>query len=278
VALCEQPTPATLYMLATCLVSWLLFLLLPKLPIDEWLSWVLWGVPTLTTAIAAYRLHGRAERGRLARVVVTRPVEPVRADMSTPYRGRLRRLARKVAPPVSGSLAALVALLSFGLIAGVVPTVLTLPRWIEWQIVVAGWWLVWAGIFSALLYRGWRVASDMPPMSQLKEPPSLPSMARGCSDPGCSDPEGCVAALVMLVAFAIAFSLAWLLVEMVVPFVFAGAYWIVVRALARVANDTHACEGKLGVALLWGGVWALLYTAPIALLIMAGHWLMHRGM
>jgi hypothetical protein len=168
--------------------------------------------------------------------------------------------------------------LSFGLIAGVVPTVLTLPRWIEWQIVVAGWWLVWAGIFSALLYRGWRVASDMPPMSQLKEPPSLPSMARGCSDPGCSDPEGCVAALVMLVAFAIAFALAWLLVELVVPFVFAGAYWIVVRALARVANDTHACEGKLGAALLWGGVWALLYTAPIALLIMAGHWLLHRGM
>jgi hypothetical protein len=61
---------------------------------------------------------------------------------------------------------------------------------------------------------------------------------------------------------------------LVVPFLFAGAYWIIVRALARVANDNHDCEGRLGGAIVWGGVWALLYTVPIALLIMAGHLLL----
>jgi hypothetical protein len=41
--------------------------------------------------------------------------------------------------------------------------------------------------------------------------------------------------------------------------------------LARVANDFHGCTGNLLRSLRWGAVWATLYTAPLALLVLAGH-------
>jgi hypothetical protein len=42
--------------------------------------------------------------------------------------------------------------------------------------------------------------------------------------------------------------------------------------LARVANDRHGCEGDVPRALAWGGLWAAVYTAPIAGVV----WVLHR--
>lgn len=275
VRLLEQPTPVVLNVAASTLVIGLTFVIARKL-LGEPGQWFATGGVAVVTLIAALKLHGRAERSRLAHRIVERPAAPAAANLQSPYRGRLRRLARSVAPPVSGTMAALVASMLLGLIAGVVPTTLELPRWIEWQIVMAGWWLVWAGAFSTLLYRGWRIARDMPDLRRGKSDDSKWSFGRLDFTDGCTDPEGCMMAFAGLFIFLVALVLTWVLVELIVPVLFAAAYWFIMRALTRVANDRHDCEGKLVKSLSWGGAWALLYTAPLALLIWIGHLMLAR--
>jgi hypothetical protein len=84
---------------------------------------------------------------------------------------------------------------------------------------------------------------------------------------GCSDPEG----FAIIVGVIIAVLLGWLLVELVIPAVLVGCYVVLVAALRRVANDRHDCEGNLPRALLWGALWASVYTLPLAGLV----WLVH---
>ena len=169
----------------------------------------------------------------------------------------------------------LVTVMLMALIAGTVPTVLTLPRWIEWELVMGGWWLVWTGIFSVLLFRGWRVADDLPDLSKGKNDSSgsgkgILEGLGSLGDPGCVDPEGCAVAILFLIALGVALLLSWLLVELVLPVVIAAAYWLMLRALSRVANDHHDCEGHLGRAVGWAALWALVYTAPLAVVIAIG--------
>jgi hypothetical protein len=271
VALLEQPTTVVLNVAASTLAVGLMFLLTRRLP--DGIDWAVSVVGVLIMGVVAYKLHRRAENGRLARKVTTRPETPPSADLQSPYRGRLRRVARVVAPPVSGSMAALVAAMLFALVAGVVPTVLFLPVWVEWEIVVVGWWLVWGSAFTVLLYRGWRIAKDM---SELRKGDSSDSTfgwgnLADIGDSGCTDPEGCLVTLAGLLLLVVAVALAWVLIELVVPVLFAGAYWFIIRALTHVANDGHDCQGKLAKSMLWGGLWALLYTLPVAGLIWIGH-------
>ncbi|HHH31346.1 MAG TPA: hypothetical protein ENK57_23780 [Polyangiaceae bacterium] len=232
------------------------------------------GVAALAIGVTTYKLHGRAERARGARTIVPRRAAPPEVQPQSPYRGRLRRLARVIAPPLSGQMTVLVTIMLMALVAGTVPTLLTLPRWVEWELVMGGWWLVWTGIFTVLLFRGWRIADDMP---DLRRGGSSSGSGRGLLDglgelgaPGCVDPEGCVVAILFLLALAVALLLAWVLVELVLPVVIAAAYWLMVRALARVANDHHECEGHFGRAMGWASLWALTYTAPLALVIAIG--------
>src|SRR5438876_8394940 len=46
------------------------------------------------------------------------------------------------------------------LIALLIPAVLRLPLWIDFEIVLAGWWLVWLIVLARLLYSGQRITAD----------------------------------------------------------------------------------------------------------------------
>lgn len=283
VDLLKRPTPVIVYVLASLLATAVVGLLLRKLPFDWQILLGAWGVAAATAIIAAVRLYRRAEAGRASYEVTLRPEELTQGRLATPYRGRLRRLGRTLAPPVSGSMAALIGIMLFTLIAAVVPAALKLPRWLEWELVISAWWLIWATAFTVLLYRGWRVASDAPrlmrPLEGSSKGGSSSSWLSGIGDVGCGgDIEGCLVALAVIVALAIAFALAWVLVELVVPALFLAGYWFIVRSLSRVANDHHDCEGKLARSTLWGALWAALYTVPIAGFIALGHFILQSTM
>lgn len=281
IALLERPTPWILYVAGAVLsfggvVAGVLALGRREelFEVHE-LVWAVLVVAALVSGITAYKLHGRADRARAARAITTRAEAPPEVQRQSAYRGRLRRLARVIAPPLSGQMTVLITVMLMALIAGAIPTLLTLPRWVEWELVMGGWWLVWTGIFTVLLFRGWRIADDMPDLRKGKSPSSgsgksLLDGIGDLGDPGCADPEGCAVAILFLVALAVALMLAWVLVELVLPVVIAAAYWLMVRALTRVANDHHDCEGHFGRAVGWAALWALAYTAPLALVIAIG--------
>ena len=46
--------------------------------------------------------------------------------------------------------------------------------------------------------------------------------------------------------------------------------------LAKVANDDHGCEGSMLRSAGWGGLWATVYIAPLAVLMWLVH-LLHRA-
>jgi len=240
----------------------------------EELIWLLLGTGALAIGVTAYKLHGRAERSRAAQTITPRDRAAPRAHPQSPYRGRLRRLTRTIAPPLSGQMTVLVTVMLMTLVAGVVPRILALPRWLEWELVIGGWWGIWTAIFAVLLFRGWRIADDMPDLRKGRsESTGGGSWLDGIGslgDPGCADPEGCVVAILFLVALAIAMLVAWVVVEFVVPVVIAAAYWLIVRALTRVANDHHDCEAHFGRSLGWAALWALIYTAPLAAVVAIG--------
>ena len=60
-------------------------------------------------------------------------------------------------------------------------------------------------------------------------------------------------------------------VELALPLVFFLMYGLFMRAIGRVANDRHGCEGALARSAGWGLGWATLYVAPIAALTWALH-------
>lgn len=277
VGLLRRPTPAVLYVAISLLSLGVIYAVARHFTRGsvyalEIVGGTL-GVGAFTVAVSAYRIRKRAEASRASRSIVARGSRPTQAHRQTAYRGRLRGLTRQVAPPVSGAMTALLTVMLLGLVAGTLPHLVALPRWIEWQIVMAGWWTVWTASFAVLLYRGWRIADDMPDLRRGRSSDSRWKLADhvGISDPGCSDPEGCLVGLAFLLALVLALALAWVLVEMVLPAVLLAGYWLISRAIIRVANDRHDCEGHLGRALGWGAFWALLYTAPLAVVVAVGH-------
>jgi hypothetical protein len=162
---------------------------------------------------------------------------------------------------------------------------LTLPRWIDAEIVLSLWWLIWVIGFAFLLYAGQRVTDD----HTLGQPRNwLAGM--GLSSSGRSAPssdswpwwywidiptfevgEGCAVVLGVILAVIVAFFGLWLMVEIVIPVVAFLAYFLIRGLLARVANDRHHCEGHLLRAVAWGAIWATVYTAPLALLVWFAH-------
>ena len=65
-----------------------------------------------------------------------------------------------------------------------------------------------------------------------------------------------------LPGLAAAFGAAWVAVELAMPVVFLVMYWAFMRAIGRVANDWHDCEGSLGKSLGWGALWARSTWCP----------------
>ena len=283
VQLLDEPVSWLAYVASAVLGISLLWLGLAR--VDQMV--VRWGafvVLALAMLIAAWRLHGRAKSRRAAFSVKERTpdAEPPRAEAPPGYRqGRAPLRVRRLAPPVSGALTAMIVGSTMALAAVVVPSLLQLPRWLEFEVVIAAWWAVWAACFSVLLYRGWRVARDVKSIKgRGRGQPSYSTSSSSRTSKwdwldafsGGFDLEGCG----VIIALAIAIGLAFLVAELLVPMLLIGAYWLIVRGLATVANDTHRCEGNLGRALLWGVLWSAGYTLPLAGLVFLAHWIL-RG-
>lgn len=192
-----------------------------------------------------------------------------------PYRSS--RIRRAPAELVSGRATALLLL---GICAGTalaLPFSMKLPRWIEWEAVFGIWALALCGTLTTLLYRGWRVADDhrFVIMARDEGPAAPPKDSLGWNWKedaiSVADPEGCLGALAVAVVMLLSFVAAWLFVELVFPLIFFAAYWLVMKAIARVANDRHGCEHDLPKALLWGALWTVTYLGPIAAVVALVH-------
>jgi hypothetical protein len=265
------------------LVLVLLALIVPTLALDASARWGIGGGGTLLTIMATARFYRRADRKRLTHEIRAR--EKTRSEDeargSAPYRGgpRLRGIARRMAPPISGMMATLVVGSALALTAAVVPVVLHLPRWLEAEAVLVLWWAIWTSVFTALLCRGRRIARDVGDVREEPEPElgrekrwhdwlDWPDHAFTDSD---LDAEGCLAALAITLACVVIYGAAFIAAELVAPLLLLVFYSLLLHALTRVANDRHECEGNLMRASAWGAAWALLYTAPIAALVWLAH-------
>ena len=275
VAVLDEPVSWLAYVAGTVLATSLLWIGSVRLPSPA--RWIALLIAVLAVLIAAWRLHSRAASRRAGfRVVERKPdAEPPRAGPTGYRQGRAPIRARRVAPPVSGSLTALIVGSMMALSAVAFPSMLQLPRWLELEIVVALWWGVWTLTFVILLYRGWRVARDLKSIKGVAAPKAkkkgfFKSTNWGDAFSAGVDLDGCL----VLLALALAVGAAFLLAELLLPMLLIGAYWLIVRGLTTVANDAHECEGNLGRALLWGTLWSTAYTLPLAGLVWAGHWIL----
>lgn len=191
-----------------------------------------------------------------------------------------RRLAKTVQlPMLSGKASALILVACFVLTAVLIPMALKLDRWIEYEIVLAVWWLLWAVMLTAILYKRKRVSHDY----QWREPRkwfNIKDLTNwyGGMDPGpitlpADDVVGtaCLVILVLLILAPALICLAWVVIEVALPAVAFVMYLVVRGMLARVANDWHGCQGNLLKAAFWGTLWATVYTLPLALVVWAVH-------
>jgi hypothetical protein len=81
---------------------------------------------------------------------------------------------------------------------------------------------------------------------------------------------GDVEGILVVLGVLLAIGLGWAIVELLAPVLLICAYVVIVAALRRVANDRHGCEANLGRSILWGALWATLYTLPLAAIVAVG--------
>jgi hypothetical protein len=197
---------------------------------------------------------------------------------------RIRRPGAPVRLPlVSGKASASAVVLAFCCLLAVV-LILPLARgvqpWIRFEIILGLWWLVWVIALTTRLYSGARITDDHTLGKPRNWFAGLGKVSTGGEPTGCSPwvwllpdaGEGCaIAAGVILAVAAVLLSL-WLLIEVVIPVLAFIAYFLIRGMLAHVVNDVHGCKGNnLLRAVLWGSLWATLYTAPLALIIWLAH-------
>jgi hypothetical protein len=188
-----------------------------------------------------------------------------------------RRLITSLGPRLSARATALTVLGSMVLTAVSFPGLLGLPRWLEFELVLAVWWLLSAPALTLLLYRGFHIEDDhffhAPGSSGLSGLRKLDGCdAAGCDFPGCDD--GLVLVLVplaALLALVLVVAVAWMVVEVVLPAAFLVFYLGTLAGLQRVARDRHDCRGSLARSLSWGALWATACIAPLASVL----WLLH---
>jgi hypothetical protein len=200
------------------------------------------------------------------------------------------RLAR-----LSGKATASWLIFFFLLIALLIPGVIRLPLWLDFEIVLAVWWVVWLAVLTRLLYTGQRVAAD----HQLGAPRNWFSTTTPAPNPkkdrldirkpnssqtgwggwgnigfGVGDAEGCFYVLAFIVAVIVLVALIWFLVEIAIPVLFFLLYLVVRGMLAHVINDRHRCRGSIGRAVTWGLVWSTFYTVPLTGVVWFVHYIL----
>lgn len=201
---------------------------------------------------------------------------------SDPPRITMARSQRSV---LSGKWMVAILFLSLGIASTLVPIAAHLPRWVEFEMVIGIWWVIWAIALTAILYSAVGVADDMAVPSKLGGRLSAVGEAGGClPDAGCigADLTGsCGEAIGGFVIIVLLLAAAWLLIELVIPALAFLIYFAIRGMLARAVNDRQECCGKPLRSLGWGIVWATAYTAPVALVVLFVHKVyvhMHPGM
>jgi hypothetical protein len=255
---------------------------------------VFWSLYIAGTAVLASFFGTRKRRDQ------SRTIRDRNALSSAPpaHEGAQRRLLKLtrapllMASPVSGVWTSGILIACMIVVGVALPGILHLPRWVEVEIVLGAWWLLWAMCLTVLLYRGWRISNDhllaKPSVPWDRDENALAPSRRdrdGCGCDGCDPTAGCSdgscgevvfeGLIVAVVLAAVALS-AWVVVELVAPTLFFFAYVLVRNSLARVANDRHDCTHDILRALAWGAYWASLYIIPFILLLAAIHRLDHR--
>jgi hypothetical protein len=181
-----------------------------------------------------------------------------------PERPRRLRL-----PVVSGKWTVFWLLCCFLFTGALIPLVLRLPKWVDFEVVIAIWWFVWAMILTKLLYKGEQVSDDFQRKTEARSWFNTQDHdLTGCD--GCghgADIEGCAVILGLIAALV----LVWFLVEIAIPVVFFMLYFLVRGMLARVVNDQWSCRGSFGRSAMRGVLWATIYTVPLAVTI----WIVH---
>lgn len=190
-----------------------------------------------------------------------------------------RRVARRVRlPRLSGKVTAGWLAVCFLLPLALIPLVLRLPPWIEFEIVLAIWWVIWLAVLARLLYTGHLVTDDHVSHQPRSWFPKGSGDGWGVGLDWGSDlnGEGCAVVVGIVVAVVVLFVGAWFLIEIAIPILWLLLYFIVRGMLAAVVNDRHRCRGKVGKALAHAFLWATVYVAPLALIVWFIHHLYQR--
>lgn len=130
------------------------------------------------------------------------------------------------------------------------------------------WWLIWVVTLTVLLYRGHKVDDDADWIGNGGErTKSWLEWIHLPADSGCGVDEGCLTIVVAILAFLL-LGLAFLvLIEFIVPAIALLLFASIGGMFARAVNDTHHCEGRFGLSLFWGAMWATVYVGPIAAIV-----------
>jgi hypothetical protein len=188
----------------------------------------------------------------------TPPLQP------DPLRRRRLRL-----PVVSGKWTVVLLLCCFLFTGALISLVMRLPKWLDFEIVIAIWWLLWVMILTKLLYKGEQVSDD-----HVRK--GARSWFNTTKDPDLSRYDGCWYGLdfegwAVIFGLIAAVALVWFLIEIAIPIVFFMLYFLVRGMLARVVNDQWNCRGNVGLSALRGVIWATIYTVPLAFTV----WIIH---
>lgn len=194
-----------------------------------------------------------------------------------------KRITRALALPlVSGKSGALVLVGAFAVSALAIPLAARLPVWVEFEIVLAVWWVAWAATLAHLLYHGRRVSDDYAwrgPGSWFGGQGTVAGEVAGEAGTGAADAAvaaGCEEGCLIVGAFFLLLGAAWVLLEIAIPAVAFLAYVLVRGMLARIANDKHDCKGHADRALLWAAAWSTVYVVPLAAAVWGVHEWMRR--
>jgi hypothetical protein len=223
------------------------------------------------------------------------PVDPERPRPNR-LSGMLSAGARARLPGVSGRWSALVLLVLFIAVAVVLPLALHRSAWVEAEIVIGAWFLIWTAVLAWLGYAGRTVDEDW---GQFRPPRRLVGRGRGRGEgadvatsaleaapyvdlSGIDLPDldgggdggglGCLGAILAVVvaiaAIAAIVVLLYFTIGYVIPLIVIALYTIVRAMLNHVAARGHLTQGNLPASLARGAFWAAIYTAPLAVAIL----------
>lgn len=207
--------------------------------------------------------------------------------------GMLNAGARARLPGISGRWSAVLLLVLFIAVAVVLPLALHRSAWVEAEIVVGAWFLIWTAVLAWLGFAGRTVEEDWGTFRAprrlfgrggsggtgvLDAAPyvdlsgvGLPDFDGGGDDGGLGCLGAILAVVVAVGAIAAIIALLYFTIGYVIPLIVIALYTIVRAMLNHVAARGHVTQGNVPASLARGAFWAAVYTAPLALAI----WLLH---